>query len=222
MYHWAHQDAYFRFPAYSFRVRLASEPALGDLSVVATATDRYKATPFLGLAHSCSQIRREFYYSWLETHLIALSNAKSWLQTFFPVGIRKACIPFASGTFSIYVARRDFQNSDVLPVLKHLARFPECKVMFDRDRRTVSRSQLKGLVAFLRNNHPRWERWIANHVISQVRLKEDKITIVVKDKYATPWMKKIFPISVPPVVFLASLGLNQQFHWEIRWAVDYS
>ena len=131
-------------------------------------------------------------------------------------------MPHTSGTFSIFLTRDEIHNVDVLPVLKHIARFPNCKIHFHRDRPSVSRSQCKGLVAFLNNRHPKWERWVRNHVMSQVRLTEGKITVVVKERYATCWMKKTYPSPKTPADLLASMGLDNHIDWNISWAVDYN
>ncbi|OAG03850.1 uncharacterized protein CC84DRAFT_1177789 [Paraphaeosphaeria sporulosa] len=233
VYELAFDITYRAFPTSSFR----KEYQLRLFSEVRLSTKTPPPIPYLGLVQSCRQIRKEFHSWWMNAHRIPLCNTNKYLRTFFPPRPKSDTAYYASkGNVRIYLRRIEMPHRDLLPVIKHMLRFPQ-RTMEVEQVASISDPLFDGLTQLLGNKHPMWLRWIRTNVLSQVRLAprdspphglQHRIILVVKEKHATPWMKTVF--GAPSGAdrdedafgnFLASIGLNNVIGWRIDFAVDY-
>jgi hypothetical protein len=168
----------------------------------------------------------------MDTHRIPLCNVNKYLRTFFPPRPKSDKAYYASkGKLRVFLHLSQLHNRDLLPLIKHVHRFPRRAVETVHFNGQIS-EQAQGLGQLLEHRNPTWIRWISGNVISQVRLDQsdvqhNSIILVVKEKHATAWMKSMASPSPSGIhandylVFLASVGLNTIVGWEFHFRVDY-
>jgi hypothetical protein len=168
----------------------------------------------------------------MDTHRIPLCNLHKYLRTFFPPRPKSDKAYYASqGRLRVFLHSWELHNRDLLPLIKHVHRFPRRTVETTHFNHQVGQ-QAQGLGQLLENHHPTWIRWIRASVVSQIRLdqpdtRHHRIILVVKEKYATPWMKcwasagtRELPAN-EYLGFLASIGLDTIVGWKFDFSVDY-
>lgn len=202
------------------------------------ASNGPKPFPYIALTQTCMQIRAEFRPMWLPTHRIPFNLTDSYFKAFFPTRIRKALVRFKPHAdtivgFRVWVRKGDlgtrWDGCDVTRLLRHKARFPDCTIMC-RGLLAVYEKLLRASDSFLNHSNLTWLMWIRTGRISQVRLgldpeEDDQVSwvIVVKEKFAEPWMKALS--TAPPKG--AWEGAMERFGFEskfekARFSVDYS
>lgn len=237
IYKYAMDDTYHRFPSNRYANGTKPKPKRRrravDPSHLVPRWLPYSLTnpiPFMGFTQTCSQIRWEFYSSWLSQARIPLSSVDTFLPTFFPHSSRRTTGgQLWKGVKRIRILLRPFEISqrNITNLVKLRNRLPN--VVFEPVQVDYTQADFKSdMSRFLNNQHPRWLQWLRNHTISSIHLNLHdviRIRIVIKDKQAPAWMRA--PVfSVPPsrkdVEYLASLGLEWSSPKQIRFGVDYS
>ncbi|KAF2437804.1 hypothetical protein P171DRAFT_173366 [Karstenula rhodostoma CBS 690.94] len=235
IYEFAFENIYRTFPTSSFRKE--NQPRrYGERLPSANLSP--SLIPYLGLVQSCRLIRKEFHPWWMNAHRIPLCNLARYLRTFFPPRPKSDVAYYASqGRLRIYIRRYELPHRDLLPLIKHIHRFPQRRIGIDQLTNRLD-PHFQGLVQLLENQHPAWKRWIRANVVSQIRMEprdqpnhvylQDRIILVVKEKHVTPWMKSVLGQASGADrdqdgyhSFLASLGLDIVVGWQIDVAVDY-
>lgn len=237
MYEFAFDNTFRTFPTSSFRrehqPRRSSEIRLRTRHAPLPI-------PYLGLVQSCRLIRKEFRPWWMDAHRIPLCNLNRYLRTFFPPRPKSDTAYYNSkGKSRVYFRRCELPRRDLLPLIKHMIRFPKRTIEVNQLAHH-SDLQFEGLTQLLQNEHPMWKRWIRTNVLTQVRLEprepeqahmqwlRHRIILVVKEKHATPWIKSVF--GAPSGAnrdhdgyssFLATIGLDNIVGWEIDFGMDY-
>jgi hypothetical protein len=78
------------------------------------------------------------------------------------------------------------------------------------------------LQALVTNKTDRWIKGVRNYKITQVRLVNPVVRIVVAERYAPMWMP-LWSIGRAPDGYTQGLGLEEvEKCWTIHYAVDYS
>jgi hypothetical protein len=194
-----------------------------------------KPLPYLGLTQVCTVIRTEFRPLWLSTHLFPLFVLDGYLGAFFPAPLPKSAnedlrkrvekYHDPAGTLRLWVTAETMKNADILKLLKFKLRFPAYTITPTSYNSQVSADHAS-LTTILTNTKPTWIKWIRTNAIKQVRVRingTDRYHIVVKEKYAPPWMR-IAPNNRPyRYGLLESLGLNPaNLGMDVSFGVDYS
>jgi hypothetical protein len=188
------------------------------------------------------QIRAEFRPIWLSTHKVPLSLTDTYFKTFFPLRMPKGLTRFkndsvAASNLRIWVRKDELGTSyngcNATRLFKHKARFPTCAITCQSIPQTEDRI-LRDLELLTNHDHSAWRKAVISGRISQVRLglntewnteKHVAMDIVVKERFAEPWMKGI---SVGPPVpllekFLRQFGFETESRaWKTRISIDYS
>jgi hypothetical protein len=195
-----------------------------------------KPLPFLGLTQVCTVIRTEFRPLWLSTHRFPLFVLDGYFKAFFPAPLPKSAnadlrkrvekYHDPAGTLRLWISDETMLNADIIKLLKFKIRFPAYTIT-----PTFSQPDMIADLAFLTTiincTNPRWIKWIQSNTIQQVRVghcRKEGCRFVVKEKYASLWMKAPFHFYSHDVnPFLKSLGLlTEGIEPRVSFGVDYS
>jgi hypothetical protein len=173
---------------------------------------------------------------WLSTHMIPLFALSTYFTAFYPRASPHLSLALknrlsgqhsASGSLRLWIRISELTDMDIVKLLKHTIRFPNSTVSVHAlpDVDAAMLSSIHDLVA---NKADRWVNAIKGNKISGVLLNANHgqqiCRIVVKEKYALPWMKAALGThESAPVGFLEGLGLLEVVKfWRIDFGVDYS
>lgn len=212
-------------------------PILHKTPKKATSSTERKAIPYIALTQTCLQIRAEFRPMWLSTHRLPFNLTDSYFKAFYPARTPKTLARFkplisAAGALRIWVRDSDLGTNwdccDVTRLFRHKARFPNCTITC-AGISMVNDEVLRDFEKLLNHSDATWMKWVGKGRISQIRLglneDADKVyaIVVVKEKFAEPWMKAL--PSAPPtrdvMKALGRFGFEGDF-WVARFSVDYS
>lgn len=186
------------------------------------------------------RVRAEFRSSWLSAYRVPLNFLNTYLKAFFPLRVSNALVRFkpdaaAATNLRIWVRQYNlgtaFDGCDVTRLFKHKARFPHC-IVTCQSILWSNAEALRDMELLINHDNPLWRKSVSRGRISQVRLgmntnsRQITFSIVVKEKFAEPWMKVVS--AAPPTGavdrFLQQYGfVEPEGHsWIARVSVDYS
>jgi hypothetical protein len=197
--------------------------------------------PYIGLTQISSLIRSEFRPAWLSTHKIPLCALTTYLKAFFPHKLQKTT-PEAqrllrsqtttAGSLRIWIRADELKDAEITRLIRHVNRFPDARITF-HSLPSVKPSTLNQLNLLINNRTPRWVAEIHGHKITQVRVHDQTVRLVVAERWAPKWMR---PSAMAPSptdkdettealglaglagVQLTSMGLA----WSVQYGIDYS
>jgi len=143
-----------------------------------------------------------------------------YLPTFYPVIGKKVDEYYSTPSqLRIIIRPGEISDRDLSRLIKYKVKLRNLDVQFNDW--ILGKECREGLLYLLNNQHPRWLCLVRRNAISQVRLEDswDRMTIVIKEQYSKPWMKKEEGV---PEGFLTELGLDSVTGWDIKFAVYYS
>ena len=167
----------------------------------------------------------------------------TYFKTFFPQRTPKSLARFkahsvAESNLRVWVRKEDLGTAgncgDATKLFKHKARFPSCAITCQSLPHMEDRT-LRQLEQVMNHDNAAWRKAIISGKISQLRLGVDTLVhmdremvfvdIVVKERFAEPWMKAVFgnPPDKAMEQFLRGLGFSWDgLPWKPRVGVDYS
>jgi hypothetical protein len=187
--------------------------------------------PYIGLTQSCSVLRSEFRPAWLSTHKIPLRVLTAYLKAFFPCPDPRASLEAqkrlasqtsTAGSLRVWIRKSELANVDITRLIRHAVRLPGCRITMHAlpDVPTLVLDCLQVLVT---NKTNRWISGIRNYKITQVRLVNLVVRIVVAERCAPRWMRPLLPTISAPDGYTQGLGLVElEKGWTIHYGVDYS
>ena len=182
----------------------------------------------MGLAQSCALIRSEFRPMWLSCHRVPLCSLNVYLKAFFPSQNGKIT-PYGTsgGALRIWIRNPEMTNCDILDLLKHKMRFPDCAIQL-QGQPDVNERILQALQSMVDNKNFTWNKWLKGNVIKQVRVNRHAgltwMRFVIKERYAAPWMRETCVQNALRVeTATKDIGLDDvDKTFRVSFGVDYS
>jgi hypothetical protein len=125
------------------------------------------------------------------------------------------------------VNRHGLIDTDIRPLLKFQARFPEYELApLNSTPSLVNEETMASLTILMKNATPLWTKYLRGNITTQVRIRadsarnENELHIVIKEHFAPQLIKRNVNPRVIPEGYLASLGLDG-LSWDVSFGVDY-
>lgn len=183
--------------------------------------------PGFGLVYSCRQICHELRPQWLELHIIPMEKASVYVDTFFPDSVVSAnhYTQFLelNGTLRMKPAEGltawdntlGYQTLEVLPILKHKARYPSRMIEIVNHEEPLSINLWSTALQdnILNNTEAAWLKHVTQNVFHKVQVLEGfvpTVKIVLRKDNLQSWMVRCQAPTRPRMTLtLRDFGLVQ-------------
>lgn len=196
----------------------------------------------MNLTQVSSQIRHEFRPLWLSTHVFPSFVIDGYIKAFFPSRIPNSIDPMirkrmeaslnpAGQLFMGIYFEKDRHAQDIIQLLKFKLRFPDYNIDIG-SWHTENTTYAQAVRDLLNNRNPKWVEWLKRNIFTQVRLEtRNNVNVVIKEKFALPWMRRVTPKGPVPKSFLEEFGFDSEIvktsrhhdgpEWNIEVSVSY-